>query len=121
MLPDMNSRMSCVEAGPALGEQGDRRHDLPRRAVAALESVVPDERQLQRMRRTAGRETLDGGHLAAFARCGERQAGQHPLAVRQHRARATGSLVTALLGAGEADMVTQRVEQGHPGVHHQTS
>src|SRR5690242_19375692 len=39
----------------ALAEHRDRAHDLPRRAVAALEAVVRDERLLHRVQRLARR------------------------------------------------------------------
>ena len=51
-----------------------RRADLPRRAVAALERVMVDERLLQRMQRAVGRETLDRGDLRAIVHDGKRQA-----------------------------------------------
>src|SRR5215831_16645573 len=42
---------------PTLRDQSCRRADLPRRAVAALERIMVDERLLQRMQRALGRET----------------------------------------------------------------
>ena len=51
MLPLISSRMSSARLRPALGDQPDRRADLARRAVAALEGVVLDERLLQRVQR----------------------------------------------------------------------
>ena len=57
---------------PALRNQTDGGADLPRRAVAALERVVIDERLLQRMERTVGGKTLDrdnpatGGSIRAI-------------------------------------------------------
>ena len=42
---------------------------------------------------------------------GERQAGQHALAVDMHGAGAALALVAAFLGAGQAETVAQGVEQ----------
>ena len=50
-----------VAVGVAFLHAADRRHDLPGRAVAALEGVVVDEGLLHRMQRAvAAGETLDG-------------------------------------------------------------
>jgi hypothetical protein len=49
----------------------------------------------------------------------ERQARHHTLAVDQHRAGAAGALVAALLRAGQAQVVTQGVQQGDAGVEPQ--
>src|ERR1700722_15179444 len=47
-----------------LGGHADRRADLTGRAIAALKSVVFDERLLQGMQRARGAEALDGRDLA---------------------------------------------------------
>src|ERR1700757_1164565 len=44
---------------------GDRRHDLARRAVAALERILVDEGLLHRMQSVALGEPLDGGYVLA--------------------------------------------------------
>src|SRR5205085_6693067 len=51
--------------GTALAQQPCGRHDLSRRAVAALEAVVLDEGRLQRMQLVAARQALDGRDLRA--------------------------------------------------------
>ena len=48
-----------VAVGMAFVDAGDRRHDLPGRAVAALEGVVIDEGLLHRMQLAVLRETFD--------------------------------------------------------------
>ena len=48
-LPLMYSRISSSEPARPSSQQRDRRHDLARRAVAALEGVVTHERLLHRM------------------------------------------------------------------------
>ena len=100
-----------VAGGVALLEQLDGGHDLPGRAVAALEGVVLDERLLHRVQLAVRREALDRRDLAALAGDGERQAGEHAAAVDPDGARAARALVAALLGAGEAEVLAQRVEQ----------
>ena len=98
----------------ALGDQAGGRTDLSRRAVAALERVVIDERLLQRMQRAIRRQALDGGHFGAVLHDGEREAGIDPPPVHQHGARAALAVIATLLGAGQVEMVAQRIEQGRP-------
>ena len=52
-----------VVGGVAFLDAGDRRDDLPRRAVPALEGVLIDEGLLHRMQLVALRQSLDGGDL----------------------------------------------------------
>ena len=63
-------------AGAAFAQESDRRHDLPRGAVAALKRVVLDEGSLERVQPDAavGRHTLDGGDLPTVVQGGQRQA-----------------------------------------------
>ena len=98
----------------AFGDQPGRRADLSRRAVAALERVMVDERLLQRMQRAVRRQAFDRGDLGAVLHDGQRQAGIDAPAVDQHRAGAALAVVAALLGAGQVEVVAQRVEQGRP-------
>src|SRR5438270_12777795 len=53
-----------VGRAPRLVEHGDRGHDLARRAVAALKTVVGDECPLHRVERLARREPLDRRYAA---------------------------------------------------------
>ncbi len=99
---------------PAFGQQARGRADLARRAVAALECVVVDERLLQRMQRAVHRQAFDGGDLGAILHDGEREARIDAPAVDQDRAGAALPVVAALLGAGQVEMVAQRIEQGCP-------
>ena len=95
----------------ALAEQRHGRNDLAGRAVAALEAVVLEERRLHRVQLVAFGQPFDRGDLAALVHHGERQAGVDAPAVDQHRAGAALAVVAALLGAGEAEVLAQRVEQ----------
>jgi len=47
------------------------------------------------------------------------KAGKDAFSVHQHRAGSTGSLVTALLGASQIQMITKEVELGHTRVARQ--
>src|SRR5437016_856888 len=98
-------------AGVALGDTGGAGHDLPRRAITALERIALDERRLERMEFVALRETLDRRDLAAFDERGERQAGLHALAVHADRAGAALPEAAALLRARQMQMLAQRIEQ----------
>ena len=72
---------------------------------------MPDECGLERMQPAVGRQALDRRDLATVALRGQCQAGQDRLAVEEDCAGPAGSLVAALLGAGQAEVVAQRVEQ----------
>src|SRR5215469_10523781 len=63
-----------VGAGPSLREQRDRRHDLARRAKAALKGVVANKCLLHWVQIPVTRQALDRRHLAAVALRGQRQA-----------------------------------------------
>ena len=130
MLPLIRSRISASVnaisrgrhvggdvAGPAglrFGEHADRRADLAGGAVAALEAVVLDERGLQRVQRAGRAQAFDRHDLVALVHDGERQARVDAPAVDQHRAGAALPVVAALLGAGQVQVLAQRVEQRCP-------
>src|SRR2546421_12400031 len=52
--------------GVSLSDAGDRRHDLTRRAVTALQRVVIHERLLHRMQALTVGQPLDGHHPLAI-------------------------------------------------------
>ena len=56
-------------------------------------------------------EPFDGGNAVAFVHDREREAGIDAASVDDHRAGATLSVVATFFGAGEMQMVTQRIEQ----------
>ena len=56
-------------------------------------------------------QPLDGADLAAVALDRQRQARQNTITLEQYRAGTASALVTALLRAGEPEMVTQEVQQ----------
>src|SRR4051812_9476019 len=70
-----------VRAGSAFLDCADRRHNLPRCAIAALEGIVLDEGCLHRMQPVAFGQALDGGDVAALAHHREGEAGDDTPAV----------------------------------------
>src|SRR6516164_5439990 len=93
-------------------QQAYRRHDLPRRAEAALRSEFVDESLLHRMQLAIRAfEPFDGGDLAPAQRVGQRRAGMMRNVVDEHCAGAAFAAVAAELRAGEAKLVAQRHRQ----------
>src|SRR5215212_7169068 len=84
-------------AAPRLFQQPDRRADLPRRAVAALEAVVLDEGSLHRVKLFAAGQPFNRCDLTTVKSCREREARQHAAAVNEYRARAALAHLAALL------------------------
>ncbi len=118
---DVRSRqISAHRAGPAglgLAQHADRRAELARGTVAALEGVMVDERLLERMQVVAiGCQPLDGDDLGVLVRDGEGQAAIHAPAVEQDGAGSALPVVAALLGAGEAEPLAQRIQQRRPRI-----
>ena len=98
-------------AGLDLVEHRDRGADLAGCAVAALEAIVFDERGLHGMHLVGRAETFDGRDAVAFVHHREREAGVDAASVDDHRAGATLAVIATFLGAGEVQVVAQRVEQ----------
>ena len=94
-----------------LAQQRDGGADLPRRAVAALESVVADEGGLHRMQRAVLREPFNRDDLLSAVHHGEGEAGVIAPSVDENRARAARPLIASFFRAGEIEMLAQRVEQ----------
>src|SRR2546428_558369 len=96
---------------PVLIEQRLRRHEHPRRAVAALRGALFGERGLQRMKLGAAREPFDGRHVGVADRHRQREAREHRRAVDEHGARAALAELAAVLRAGEAELLTKDFEE----------
>ena len=91
-------------------------HQHARRADAALRRAVGDEGALQRRQRAVGAgEALDRRHRAAVALADGDDARADLLAVEQHGAGAAVAGVAADLGAGQAELVAQRVGEPPAG------
>ena len=92
-------------------EHADRGADLAGRAVAALKAVVLEKRGLHRVQRVRRAEAFDRDDVVALVHDGERETRVDPASVDQHGARAALTVVAALLGAGQMQVLSQRVEQ----------
>src|SRR6185503_11821895 len=86
-------------------------HQEARRADAALQRRVLDELALQRMQLVALGHALDGGDRPAVRLHAQHQARAHEAAVDGDAAGAAVAGRAAFLGAGEAQLVAQHVEQ----------
>src|SRR6266545_4605802 len=90
----------------------DGRHDLSRRAIAALKGVMLDKGLLHGMQLAVRtRNSFDRCDRMILDARRKSEARQHAPTVHQHRAGAALSLVATLLGAGQAQVLTQRVKQ----------
>jgi len=56
-------------------------------------------------------DTFDRGDLLAFAACCQHSAGKGRHAINQNSAGATGGIITSALGAGELQVLAERIEQ----------
>ena len=92
-------------------QEGLGRHDESGRAVAALLAVVVDEGRRDRMRLAVG-DAFDGLNVLALRVDGQNGATVHGFPVEDDGAGAAGGPVAHALGAGQIQMVAQRVEQG---------
>jgi RimJ/RimL family protein N-acetyltransferase len=93
-----------------------RRDQHPRRAEAALDAALVEERGLERMQLAALGKSLDGGDLAAVGLEGEVGARVHRAAVDQHHAGPALGVVAALLGARQPELAPQDGEERPAGV-----
>ena len=59
-------------------------------------------------------KALDRGDLGAVLHDGEREAGNDPASVHQHRAGAALAVIAALFRARQVEAVPQGIEQGRP-------
>src|SRR3979490_2036486 len=95
----------------------DRGHDHAGRAETALQAVMLAERLLHRMqRRAVGGEALDGLDLVPVSHDRERGAGFDRLAVEMHDAGAALRGVAADMGAGQPQILAQKLHQKRAGV-----
>ena len=78
---------------------------------AALERIVLQERYLERVKLVTTGEPLDRRHVRFGTHHRKRQAGVDPLAIHQHRTRPTLPVIASLPGAGEVQILSEKVEQ----------
>src|SRR5690606_1970868 len=87
-------------------------HENAGRAEAALRGAVLAEGGLERVRLAGAREAFDGGDIPALGLPDGGQAGEYGLSVEEDGAGATVALVATLFGAGQAEDIAKRLEQG---------
>src|SRR5262249_58772712 len=75
--------------------------------------MMPSERGLQGRQRLVVGKTLDGDDLGALGLHRKDQASPHRLAIEQDRAGAAHAVLAAHMGAGEAQLVAQAVDERH--------
>src|SRR5713101_102312 len=92
-------------------QQRDRRANLTGGAIPALQSIMAHKCGLHWVEIAIFFQTLDGRDLVARMHHGERQAAVDALSIDDHGAGAALSLVAALLGTGQPEMLAQRIEQ----------
>ena len=102
--------------GLDLVEHGNRRADLPGRAIAALIAVMLDERGLHGVQVFRCTQPFDRLDLVALMHDRERQARIDPPPTHDDRAGAALAVIATLLGAGEMQMFAQRIKQRRPRV-----
>jgi len=92
-------------------EQGVCRHDHARGAIPALGGVAVVEGRLNRGGALGGPDPLDRCDLGIADHADRQQAGPARLAVDQHGAGATATLLAPGLGAGEVEILAQDRQQ----------
>ena len=92
------------------------RHQHPRRAGAALGAAAGEERGLERRRAAGTGEALDRLDAPALDLARGDEAGADLLPVEPHGARAAVAGVAADLGAGQAEVLAQDVDEAPPPV-----
>jgi hypothetical protein len=111
LLPD------GLPAGCGVGvEQMQGAHEHARRAEAALQAVVLDERLLQRVQfPVLALEPLDRGDGGAVGLHPEHQARPRGLPVDEHGAGTADPVLAPEMGTGEPAVLPQGVREGAPG------
>jgi hypothetical protein len=100
-----------VEVMALAAHHVDGRHDHAGCAKATLQAMVLAKRLLHRMEPAVGGETFDGRDLGAVEGDRERRAGLDGVAVRMDRAAAALAGVAADMGAGQAQVLAQELDE----------
>ena len=98
-------------------QEGDQRHQKAGGAVAALDGVGFPEGFLQGMQVVRRAQPFDGHNLVAVGLHGEHQAGTDRLAVEQDGTGPAHAMLAADVGAGQSQIVAQKVAQQQPWLH----
>ena len=88
-----------------LGDACNAAHNLSRRAVAALKTIVRNERRLKRMKLAVFCQALHRGNRFALVHDRKRKAGVHTSPVNVHRAGTARAEGASLLAAGQMEMI----------------
>ena len=86
-------------------------NNLPGSAVTALKAVVFNERALQGMKLSILRQTFNCGDLPTFKLHGQGEARKNALAIDKQSACAARTLVAALFGTVQFEVLAQEIEQ----------
>jgi hypothetical protein len=84
-----------------------------------LQAIMGHKRPLNRVQLISINQTRRGDDLRAILRHRERQAANRPTPIEQHGASTALAMVTPLLRWHDAKVLTERIEQRHPGIHRQ--
>jgi hypothetical protein len=109
-FPQIGGDVAGVAALGFLQER-DGGADLPRRAVAALKSIVLQERGLYGMQLIALRQSFYCCNLLAFMRHSQRETTVDAAAVGKHGACATLAVIATFFCAGEMQLLAQKIEE----------
>ena len=94
-----------------------RRQQNPRRAKAALQSVLVAKDLLQRVERVTGsRQPFNRHHAPALRLYGQHEAAPDGKAVEQHGAGAADAVLAAEMSAREVEVVAEEVGERGPGL-----
>src|SRR5262249_679241 len=99
-----------------LVEQGLGRQQEPGRTEPALQPVVLAERLLDGVESLAVGQAFHRHQRAAIELEREEQAASDRLTVEQHRAGAAHAVLAADVGAGEVEVVAEKIGQRRPGL-----
>jgi hypothetical protein len=92
-------------------QQGFGAHQHSGRAEAALDTALLEKRRLERVELTAFGQALDGLNRPTSRLEREERAGVHGPAIDQHHASSALGVVTALFGAGQAELASEDGEE----------
>src|SRR5438034_1816770 len=107
---DRRSDLGARRSGRRI-EERLRGHEHSGCAVAALRRALFRERDLQRVKRLAGRKALDRRHVGVAHESGKGQAGEDRNAIDKDGARPALAELASMLRAGEAELLAKDLEE----------
>src|SRR6266516_3311793 len=99
-----------------LAQHPNGRADLSRRAVAALECIVRNERPLERVQVLTVCQPFDRHDQGVLMRDREREAAVHAPAIEQDSTGAALPMIAAFLGTSKPETFAQRIQECRPGI-----